>query len=75
MRSRKGGIQLTGVETGIAMSVLLAGVLIATMTKLPTAIGGTLVALFMLTHGYAHGLEMAEGTSLLATWSVLWLLR
>lgn len=59
-----GGIQLTGVETGIAMSVLLAGVLIATMTKLPTAIGGTLVALFMLTHGYAHGLEMAEGTSL-----------
>lgn len=34
------------------------------MTKLPTAIGGTLVALFMLTHGYAHGLEMAEGTSL-----------
>ncbi len=61
-----GGISLAGVETGIAMSVLLAGVLIATMAKLPTAIGGTLVALFMVTHGYAHGAEMTAGASLLA---------
>ena len=52
------GVSLAGIETGIAMSVLLAGVLIATMAKLPTAIGGSLVALFMLTHGYAHGAEM-----------------
>src|SRR5690554_2314868 len=34
-----GGVSLAGVETGIAMSVLLAGVLIATMAKLPTVIG------------------------------------
>jgi len=61
-----GGVSLTGVETGIAMSVLLAGVLIATMAKLPTAIGGTLVALFMVTHGYAHGAEMTAGASLLS---------
>lgn len=60
------GISLAGIETGIAMSVLLVGVLIATMAKLPTAIGGSLVALFMLTHGYAHGAEMAEGTTLMA---------
>lgn len=59
------GLNLAGVEMGIAMSVLLAGVLIATMAKLPTFIGGTLVALFMITHGYAHGAEMAEGASLL----------
>ncbi len=58
------GVSLAGIETGIAMSVLLAGVLIATMAKLPTAIGGSLVALFMLTHGYAHGAEMTAGTSL-----------
>lgn len=61
-----GGVSLPGVETGIAMSVLLAGVLIATLAKLPTAVGGTLVALFMVTHGYAHGAEMTEGASLMA---------
>ena len=60
------GVSLAGIETGIAMSVLLAGVLIATMAKLPTAIGGSLVALFMLTHGYAHGVEMTAGTSLIS---------
>lgn len=60
------GVSLAGIETGIAMSVLLAGVLIATMAKLPTAIGGTLVALFMVTHGYAHGAEMAQGASLIS---------
>ncbi len=60
------GISLGGVETGIAMSVLLAGVLIATMAKLPTAVGGTLVALFTVTHGYAHGAEMAAGSSLMS---------
>ncbi|MFP3977379.1 HupE/UreJ family protein [Marinobacter sp. KMM 10035] len=61
-----GGVSLAGVETGIAMSVLLAGVLIATMAKLPTVVGGALVALFMVTHGYAHGTEMAAGASLMA---------
>lgn len=59
------GISLAGVETGIAMSVLLVGVLIATLAKLPTAVGGTLVALFMIAHGYAHGIEMTQGSSLL----------
>ena len=61
-----GGLSLVGVEIGIAMSVLLAGILIATMAKLPTAVGGTLVALFMITHGYAHGTEMTAGASLMS---------
>ncbi|WP_296406007.1 HupE/UreJ family protein [Psychrobacter sp.] len=59
------GINLAGIETGIGMSVLLAGVLIATLAKLPTAIGGTLVAMFMVVHGYAHGLEMAVGSNVI----------
>ena len=59
------GVSLAGIETGIAMSVLLVGVLIATLAKLPTAVGGTLVALFMVAHGYAHGTEMTQGSSLL----------
>jgi len=52
-----GGLSLPGVETRIAPSVLLAGILIATMTKLPTAVGGSLVAAFMVFHGFAHELK------------------
>jgi len=60
------GLHLPGVETGISLSVLLAGILIATMTKLPTVAGGTLVAAFMVFHGHAHGTEMPAGTELAA---------
>ncbi len=52
------------METGIALSVLLAGILIATMAKLPTAVGGSLVAAFMVFHGFAHGAEMPAGAAL-----------
>tara|TARA_R110002095_G_scaffold118812_1_gene103529 strand:- start:1632 stop:2210 length:579 start_codon:yes stop_codon:yes gene_type:complete len=61
-----GGMSLPGVETGIALSVLLAGILIATMAKLPTAVGGTLVAAFMVFHGFAYGTEMPAGAALAA---------
>ena len=55
------GLSIPGVETGIALSVMLAGVLIATLAKLPTAVGGTLVAAFMVFHGFAHAVEMPMG--------------
>lgn len=61
-----GGLSLPGVETGIAFSVLLAGILIATMAKLPTAVGGSLVGAFMVFHGFAHGAEMPAGSALVA---------
>ena len=54
------------METGIALSVLLAGILIATMARLPTAVGGSLVAAFMVFHGFAHGAEMPAGATLAA---------
>src|SRR5690554_578359 len=60
------GFSLPGVETGIALSVLLAGILIATMVKLPTVMGGGLVAAFMVFHGFAHGTEMPAGAALVA---------
>lgn len=60
------GLHLPGVETGISLSVLLAGILIAAMVRLPAAVGGTLVAVFMLFHGHAHGTEMPEGATLVA---------
>ncbi|MTI76582.1 MAG: urease accessory protein UreJ [Marinobacter sp.] len=59
-----GGLSLPGVETGITFSVLVAGILIATLAKLPTAVGGSLVGAFMLFHGFAHGAEMPAGATL-----------
>jgi urease accessory protein len=58
-----GGVPLLGVEFGIASSVLLAGVLLASLVKLPSALGGTLVFAFILLHGHAHGSELALGAS------------
>jgi urease accessory protein len=52
------GVALPGVELGIALSVLVLGVLIATATKLQVTWGMALVGLFALCHGYAHGHEM-----------------
>lgn len=59
------GVPLLGVEFGIASSVLLAGVMLACLVKLPTAVGGTLVFAFILLHGHAHGSELAPGASAL----------
>jgi len=61
-----GGLSLPGVEIGISLSVILAGILIATLAKLPTAVGGSLVAAFMVFHGFAHGSEMPAGAALVA---------
>ncbi len=60
------GFALPAAETGIVLSVMVAGILIAAMAKLPTAIGGTLVATFMVFHGFAHGTEIPAGASLTA---------
>lgn len=60
------GIALPGVETGIALSVLLAGVLLAAMARLPSVVGAVLVVAFMLFHGHAHGSELPHGASLMS---------
>ena len=46
------------VESGIALSVLVLGLLIATRHAAPLLAGMGLVAVFALFHGTAHGLEM-----------------
>jgi urease accessory protein len=61
-----GGLSLPGVEMGITFSVLVAGILIATLAKMPTVAGGALVGAFMLFHGFAHGTEMPAGSMLAA---------
>lgn len=58
-------LPLPGVETGIALSALVLGVLVMLQQRLPLVVAGVLVGLFALFHGYAHGVELPEGADAL----------
>jgi urease accessory protein len=60
------GINFAFVETGIVISVLTLGVLIAASVHLPLAASIAVVGLFAIFHGQAHGAEMPESASGLA---------
>jgi urease accessory protein len=53
------GWPLPMVEAGIGLSVVVMGVAIATEVRLPTIAAMTLVGIFALFHGHAHGNEGA----------------
>ncbi|HCK79990.1 MAG TPA: HupE/UreJ family protein [Candidatus Competibacter sp.] len=59
------GVPSPAVESGIAGSVLALGLLVAFAARLPLAGSLALVGMFALFHGYAHGAEMAAGSSAL----------
>lgn len=50
-------VPLPMVETGIALSVILLGLMIVARLELPVALGALVVALFAVSHGHAHGAE------------------
>ncbi|MGN5594554.1 HupE/UreJ family protein [Stutzerimonas nitrititolerans] len=54
------GIELPLMETGIAGSVLALGLLVALAVRPPLPLAAGLTALFALSHGMAHGLELPE---------------
>ena len=54
------GIPLPWLEVGIALSVVVLGLIIAVDQRLPFVAILTGVALFALFHGYAHGVEIPE---------------
>ncbi|MBL8436807.1 MAG: HupE/UreJ family protein [Zoogloeaceae bacterium] len=58
------GIDWPGVETGVASSVLVLGLMIAATMRLPGAL--PLVAFFALCHGVAHGVEMPADAARMA---------
>jgi urease accessory protein len=60
------GIELPHVETGIALSVLVLGAVIALRVNMPVAAAMGLVGFFAIFHGHAHGAEMPETASSLA---------
>jgi urease accessory protein len=57
------GIAVPAVESGIAASVVVAGVLIAWAPRLPAWLPAVIVAAFALCHGHAHGAEFPAGAS------------
>lgn len=57
------GGALPHVESAIALSVLVLGLLIATRRQWAAPVGMVVAAGFALFHGYAHGLEMPQAAS------------
>lgn len=55
------GGDLPLVETGIALSVVALGLLVALNLRAGVTIGATACALFATAHGYAHGAELPDG--------------
>jgi len=51
------------VESGIAVSVLALGLLVALSLQLPVMLSVAVTALFGLLHGYAHGLELPQSAA------------
>ncbi len=57
------GLHIPGLEGGIALTVLLTGVLVASAVQLPAWAGAALLGSFAVLHGNAHGLELPHAVS------------
>lgn len=58
-----GGFHLPMIETGILASVLILGLMIAAAVRLPLWASLSLVGLFAICHGHAHGSEIPSAAS------------
>jgi urease accessory protein len=54
------GVGLPLTEIGIALSVVVLGLVVALQVQAPVAVGMGLVGMFAFFHGHAHGAEMPE---------------
>jgi len=60
------GVPLSGVETGIAISAIALGAMVALAARPPLWIAAVLVGAFAVFHGYAHGVELPVGADAIA---------
>ena len=60
------GYPLPYAEIGIALSVIVLGLAVAVRISLPTVAAMTLVGVFAVFHGHAHGTEMPQDASVYA---------
>ena len=57
------GVPLPAVEVGIALSGIVLGAMVAFAVRPPLWVAGTLVGVFAVFHGHAHGTELPEAAS------------
>ena len=55
------GLRIPLVEPLIMTSLLVLGLMLAGMARLPLSVGAALVAFFAFFHGAAHGMELPQG--------------
>src|SRR6266446_3742765 len=60
------GMPLPGVETGIAVSAIILGGMVAFAAKPPLWVAAVLVGAFAIFHGHAHGAELPIGADAVA---------
>jgi urease accessory protein len=60
------GMSLPGVETGIAISAIMLGGMVAFAAKPPLWVAAVLVGAFAIFHGHAHGAELPIGADAVA---------
>jgi urease accessory protein len=58
-------VELPGVETGIALSGVVLGVMVAAAARPPLWVAAVLVGIFAVFHGHAHGTELPEAANVL----------
>jgi len=60
------GIAIPWVETGIALSAVVLGLMVALGARPPLVIAAVLVGAFAIFHGHAHGAELPAGADAVA---------
>jgi len=60
------GLPLPGVETGVAASAVVLGLMIVLAARPPIAVAAVIVGAFAIFHGYAHGVELPKAAYPLA---------
>jgi urease accessory protein len=60
------GVPLPAVETGIALSAIVLGIMVASEARPSIYIAGLIVGVFAIFHGHAHGTELPRSANPLA---------
>lgn len=60
------GVPLPSVETGIALSAVLLGLMVAFAARPPIWLAGAIVGFFAIFHGHAHGTELPAASNAFA---------
>jgi urease accessory protein len=60
------GIPIPWVETGIAFSAVVLGLMVAVAARPPLVVAAALVGAFAIFHGHAHGAELPPGSDAVA---------